>query len=138
MSGTLHRPIIALEQGCARPPLARGENPSVGDMVGVCRRSRWFLLSRCVRDKQRSGGSLYRAHVGRRRLLTDPSPLSGPEMGTTEVELEEDEIQRKVEELMEQYGEMLPPDLAAVALRKLGIKCKTTLDNPENTGPGRA
>ncbi|MFM9431999.1 hypothetical protein [Arthrobacter sp. MP_2.3] len=49
--------------------------------------------------------------------------------------LEGDEIQRKVEEVMEQYDEMLPPDLTAVALRKLGIKCKTILTNPENTGP---
>jgi hypothetical protein len=49
--------------------------------------------------------------------------------------LEEDEIQRKVEEVMAQYDEMLPPDLTAVALRKLGIKCKTILTNPENVGP---
>jgi hypothetical protein len=26
--------------------------------VGVCRRALWFLLSRCVRDKQRSVGGL--------------------------------------------------------------------------------
>lgn len=40
-----------------------------------------------------------------------------------------------VEETMAQYDEMLPPDLIAVALRKLGIRCKTILDNPESTGP---
>ena len=50
--------------------------------------------------------------------------------------LDSDEIQRKVEEVMAQYDEMLPPDLTAVALRKLGIKCRTILANPENTGPG--
>ena len=54
--GALHRPIIALELGCACPPLTRGETPNVVDVVGVCRRSGCFLLSRCVRDKQRSGG----------------------------------------------------------------------------------
>lgn len=50
--------------------------------------------------------------------------------------LDSDEIQRKIEEVMAQYDEMLPPDLTAVALRKLGIKCRTILANPENTGPG--
>lgn len=44
-------------------------------------------------------------------------------------------IQSKVEQVMAHYDEMLPPDLTAVALRKLGIKCKTILANPENTGP---
>jgi hypothetical protein len=46
-----------------------------------------------------------------------------------------EDIQRKAEEVMAQYDEMLPPDLTAVALRKLGIKCKTILANPENIGP---
>lgn len=49
--------------------------------------------------------------------------------------LDSDGIQRMVDEVMAQYDEMLPPDLTAVALRKLGIKCKTILANPENTGP---
>lgn len=49
--------------------------------------------------------------------------------------VESDKIQRTIEDVMEQYSEMLPPDLAALSLRKLGIKCKTIWDNPENTGP---
>ncbi len=35
---------------------------------------------------------------------------------------------------MAHYDEMLPPDVTAVALRKLGVRCKTILANPENTG----
>jgi hypothetical protein len=63
----LHRPIIAPELGC-EPPTARYEVRLLVLVTwwGVCRRSDWSLLCTCVRDKQRSGGSLCRAHVGRR------------------------------------------------------------------------
>lgn len=52
--------------GCARASLARGHPFRVGESDECVQAVSWFLLSRWVRDKQRSGGSLCRASVGRR------------------------------------------------------------------------
>ena len=55
----------------------------------MCSGGHWFLLSRCVRDKQRSVGSLCRAQVVRRRAnyitpVDQPRPFKSHSICTTQ------------------------------------------------------
>jgi hypothetical protein len=50
--------------------------------------------------------------------------------------LDPEALEAGLERAMDQYPNMMPPDLLAVTLRKLGIKCKAIETDPASSGSG--